>query len=71
METILRWPGAKWKIANWIINQFPRHDALEGWTKRGITVATNNAGSSREVIYLNPACTRKTDLFQNLKEALP
>lgn len=37
------------------------NDALEGWTKRGITVATNNAGSSREVIYLNPACTREID----------
>jgi DNA adenine methylase len=26
MQTILRWPGAKWRIADWIIRQFPRHD---------------------------------------------
>lgn len=26
MKTILRWPGAKWRIADWIIRQFPEHD---------------------------------------------
>ena len=26
MKTILRWPGAKWRIADWIIKQFPDHD---------------------------------------------
>lgn len=26
MEAILRWPGAKWRLADWIINLFPRHD---------------------------------------------
>jgi site-specific DNA-adenine methylase len=26
MKTILRWPGAKWRIADWIIRQFPTHD---------------------------------------------
>lgn len=25
-QTILRWPGAKWRIADWIINMFPPHD---------------------------------------------
>ena len=25
MESILRWPGAKWRLADWIINMFPRH----------------------------------------------
>ena len=26
LKTILRWPGAKWRIADWIIQQFPEHD---------------------------------------------
>jgi DNA adenine methylase len=26
MKTILRWPGAKWRLADWIINMFPAHD---------------------------------------------
>lgn len=26
MKTILRWPGSKWRIADWIIHQFPQHD---------------------------------------------
>ncbi len=26
MKTILRWPGAKWRLADWIINMFPVHD---------------------------------------------
>ena len=25
-KTILRWPGAKWRIADWIISQFPAHE---------------------------------------------
>lgn len=24
-ETILRWPGAKWRMADWIVNQLPSH----------------------------------------------
>ena len=26
IQSILRWPGAKWRIADWIISQFPTHD---------------------------------------------
>ena len=26
MESILRWPGAKWRVADWIINTFPIHE---------------------------------------------
>lgn len=26
MDSILRWPGAKWRLAEWIINMFPRHE---------------------------------------------
>ena len=26
MEPVLRWPGAKWRIAPWIVSMFPRHD---------------------------------------------
>ena len=26
MNPILRWPGAKWRIADWIIQHFPEHD---------------------------------------------
>lgn len=26
MKPILRWPGAKWRIADWIISQFPAHE---------------------------------------------
>lgn len=25
IEPVLRWPGAKWRIAQWIVDQFPRH----------------------------------------------
>ena len=25
IKPILRWPGAKWRIAQWIINHFPEH----------------------------------------------
>lgn len=25
-KTILRWPGAKWRMADWVINIFPRHN---------------------------------------------
>ena len=26
IEPVLRWPGAKWRIASWIVSMFPRHD---------------------------------------------
>lgn len=26
MEPVLRWPGAKWRIAPWIVSMFPRHE---------------------------------------------
>ena len=26
IEPILRWPGAKWRIAPWITSLFPRHE---------------------------------------------
>lgn len=26
MKTILRWPGSKWRIADWIARQFPTHE---------------------------------------------
>ncbi len=26
MKAILRWPGSKWRIADWIVRQFPTHE---------------------------------------------
>ena len=30
MKPILRWPGAKWRIADWIISQFPAREVWFG-----------------------------------------
>ncbi len=30
MNAVIKYPGAKWSIAQWIISHFPKH---RGWTK--------------------------------------
>lgn len=29
MEPILKYPGAKWRLADWIISHFPEHELCE------------------------------------------
>ncbi|WP_295356820.1 DNA adenine methylase [uncultured Succiniclasticum sp.] len=50
IEPVLRWPGAKWRIAPWIVNMFPRHEVyLEPFFGSG-AVFFNKSPSGTETI---------------------
>ena len=49
-----------------IISSYPNElydSVLEGWEKQSFQVATNNAGSVTEAIYINPFACREISLF--------
>ncbi len=67
MKTILRWPGAKWRIADWIIRQFPEHDVYcEPFFGSG-AVFFRKAPSSTETI--NDIDGNVVNLFRVVRDA--
>lgn len=50
IQPILRWPGAKWRIAKWIINHFPSHGVyLEPFFGSGAVFFTKPPSSTETV----------------------
>lgn len=66
MKAILRYPGAKWNLANWIVHQLPSHKTyLEPYFGSG-AVFFNKKSSPVETI--NDIDSRITNLFRILRQ---
>lgn len=79
MEPVLRWPGAKWRIAPWIVSMFPRHEVYcepffgSGaifFTKEPSGTETINDRDS-EIINLFTVCREAPDELAKLVEMTP
>lgn len=47
---VLRYPGAKWRIADWIVNFFPRHDVyVEPFFGSGAVFFTKNPSGTETI----------------------
>jgi DNA adenine methylase len=66
MQTVLRYPGSKWRIASWIISQFPKHHSyLEPYLGSG-AVLFNKPLSNIETV--NDLDLDITNLFSCIRE---
>ena len=66
MRSILKYPGSKWRIANWIIEKMPQHHSyLEPYFGSG-AVFFNKAPSNIETI--NDIDSDITNLFNVIRE---
>ena len=79
MDPVLRWPGAKWRIAPWIVSMFPRHEVYcepffgSGaifFTKEPSGTETINDRDS-EIINLFTVCRESPDELAKLVEMTP
>jgi len=79
IEPVLRWPGAKWRIAPWIVSMFPRHETYcepffgSGATfflkERSGTETINDIDS--EIYNLFTVCRQRPDELAKLVEMTP
>lgn len=67
IESILRWPGAKWRVADWIINQFPRHDVyVEPFFGSGAVFFTKNPSGTETI---NDVDNSVVNLFRVVRDS--
>ena len=71
MNSVIKYPGAKWSLAQWIISKFPPHHSyLEPFFGSGAVLFTktrSNIETVREVLWMNFEPVVQTTLF-GLKE---
>lgn len=66
IKPILRWPGAKWRIAQWIINHFPEHGTyLEPFFGSGAVFFTKPPSGTET---LNDLDNNIVNLFRVIRE---
>ena len=66
-ETILRWPGAKWRLADWIINMFPSHDVYcEPFFGSGAVFFTKQASGTETI---NDIDSNIVNLFRVVRDS--
>lgn len=66
IKPILRWPGAKWRIAQWIINHFPKHGTyLEPFFGSGAVFFTKPPSGTET---LNDLDNNIVNLFRVIRE---
>lgn len=66
MKTILRWPGSKWRIADWIVRQFPTHDTyVEPFFGSGAVFFTKTPSGTETI---NDIDNEVVNLFQIVRD---
>lgn len=62
MRSITRYPGSKWSLAKWIINQFPPHHSyLDGWEWPECALLPVEGSKRKPVAYIAGAITGLDD----------
>ena len=78
-EPILRWPGAKWRIASWIVGLFPRHEVYcEPFLGSGAIFFTKQPSGTEtindldgEIVNLFAVCRESADELAQQIEMTP